>query len=111
VPRWRCVIGTERRRDQRIPLPIPLFVRGQDKSGKHFLDLTLVLNLSAGGALVATREPLPPSSQIMLELPSAPLPSFIHSLQRNHGLKGRVIRSTSRDSYYVCAVRFARPLI
>lgn len=103
--------GKERRRDQRIPLPIPIFVRAQDKAGNDFLDLTLVLNFSARGALVATRKPLPASSKIMLELPSAPLPTFIHSLQRNHGLKGRVIRSTSKDSYYLCAVRFARPLI
>jgi hypothetical protein len=110
ITRWRCAIGIERRRDQRLPLPIPLFLRGQDSKGKEFFDLSLALNVSAGGALVATREALPRSLKITLELPCAPLPSPFYSLQMKGGLHGRVIRSTNKDSYFLCAVRFARPL-
>jgi hypothetical protein len=107
----RCVIGAERRRFQRLPLAIPLFLRGVDKEGKDFLDFTLALDISAGGALVATRRSLARASWLHLEMPTAPIPAFHLPFQSKRALSGRVVRSMDRDSYYLCAVRFARPLI
>lgn len=110
-PPRRCAISAERRRFQRLPLAIPLFLRGRDKAGKEFLDFTLALDVSGGGALVATRRPLPKATKLTLEVPTAPLPAFIYSLQARRALEGRVIRSVSRDTYNLCAVRFTRPLL
>jgi hypothetical protein len=109
--RRRCAIGAERRRFQRLPLPIPLFLRGVDGDGQDFLDFTLALNVSGGGALVATRRSLPRASRLCLEMPTAPVPPFHIPLQPNRALSGRVVRSVDKDTYYLCAVRFARPLI
>ena len=108
---WRCAIALEQRRDQRIPLSIPLLLRGLDKNGKAYLDLTLALNVSAGGALVATREHLRPASRVTLEVPSVPLPFAFYSLQNKSDLRARVLRSTNKNGYYLCAVRFAHPLV
>jgi hypothetical protein len=96
---------------QRLPLPIPLFLRGQDKLGQPFLDLTLALNVSAGGALLATLRRLHPPTEVTLEVPNAALPTPINFLQMEQGLKGQVIRTTDKGSYHLCAIRFARPLL
>ncbi len=109
--KWRCVIDLERRQFQRLPLEIPLFLRGVDKEGKKFLDFTVALDISAGGALVATRRLLARASWLYLEMPTAPLPPFTHPVRPKHALSGRVVRSTDKGTYYLCAVRFARPLI
>ena len=101
----------ERRRFYRLPLAIPLFLRGVDKDGKGFLDFTQALNFSAGGALVATRRLLPRGSWLHLEMPASPVPLFHLPRQPKRTVAGRVVRNMDRDTYYLCAVRFARPLI
>jgi len=103
-------LGAERRHWQRLPLAIPLFLRGTDKEGKEFIDFTLALNVSAGGALVATRRPLSASTKLSLEIPSAPLPRVITALKPIRSLKARIVRSTQKDSYSLCALRFSHPL-
>jgi len=104
-------MAEERRRFQRLPLPIPVFLRGWDKAGKEFLDFTLALDISAGGALVATQRRLQKGSKLTLEIPTAPLPAIICALQTRRALQGRVIRSVNKDTYNLCAVRFAHPLL
>src|SRR5260370_42585230 len=74
-------LRSERRHWQRLPLAIPLFVRGVDKHGKDFLDFTVALNISAGGALVAIRRPLPRASVLSQEVPSSPWPQLTARLQ------------------------------
>jgi hypothetical protein len=104
-------MGAERRRFQRLPLEIPLFLRGVDKEGKKFFDFTLALDISAGGALVATRRTLARACWLYLELPTAPVPTFLLPVQPKPALSGRVVRTLDKDTYYLCAVRFARPLV
>jgi hypothetical protein len=101
----------DRRRHQRLPLAIPLFLRGVDQNGKEFLDFIQVLDFSAGGALVATRRSLPRASLLHLEMPTAPVPLFRLPHQPKRSVKGRVVRSEDKDTYYLCAVKFSRPLV
>lgn len=108
---WRYVIGTDKRRYQRLPLAIPIFLKGRDEGGKEFLELTMALNVSAGGALLVTRKLLPRASRLTLEMPTSPIQAFLCSPKSRRSLQGRVVRSTSRDFFNLCAVRFARPLI
>ncbi len=101
---------TDRREWKRLPLTIPVFIRGTDNNGKEFLDFTVALNVSGGGALLATRQPLSRSARLSLEIPSTPLPQSLQSASPRP-LKARVIRTASKDSYNLYGLRFSRPLI
>jgi len=101
----------ERRSHERIPLAIPIFVRGADSEGKEFLEFATTLNISSGGALLATRRYLPQSSSILLEIPSTPLPrvnQFPHPARR---LRARLLRASSLEGYQLWALKFAAPLV
>ncbi len=108
-PRWG--IGGERRRYPRIPLAIPLFLRGIDKAGKPFLDFTLALNLGAGGALFWSRRTFPLATKLSLEIPTPPVPGLPLPMQSKRAFQGRVIRGISEESLNLYAIRFARPLV
>ena len=110
-----CVVArratTERRRWQRLPLAIPVFVRGGDERGKEFLEFANALNISAGGALLVTRRYLPRSSKVSLEIPSAPLPNLASKPYFVRTLQARVVRLDLADKYHLWGVQFTRPLI
>jgi hypothetical protein len=106
-----CRIASDRRQWQRLPLAIPLFLRGCDRSGKEFLDFTTALNVSAGGALVAARRPLRPSTRLSLEIPSSPLPRLPASPNAVSSLKAKIVWSATKDTYNLYALRFNRPLL
>src|SRR5512140_3099620 len=102
--------GSERRKHQRLPLSIPVFVRGTDNEGKEFLEFATALNISAGGILLATRRSLPKSSNISLEIPVAPLPPTTASSQSVRNLKARLVRVTHGDRCHLVGLRFSKPL-
>src|SRR5215831_18172901 len=82
----------ERRQSPRLPLAIPIFVRGVDDSGKEFLEFTTTLNISGSGVLLAMRRSLPLASQILLEIPAAPLPKVAAPPQFVRNLKAHIVR-------------------
>ncbi|PYV10876.1 MAG: hypothetical protein DMG23_06190 [Acidobacteria bacterium] len=92
-------------------MAIPLFVGGVDKQGREFLDFTVAVNISAGGALVPIRRALRRSARLSLEIPSSPWPRVVTQLRSIRALQARVVRSSGEDSYNLCAIRFTRPLI
>lgn len=100
----------ERRKNERIPLAVPVFVRGKDAEGKEFLEFATALNVSTGGALLATRRFLAPFSAIALEVPSAPLPRTRALPRAVRRLRARLLRVTVVDGYQLWGVRFSRPL-
>lgn len=103
-------ITSERRRWQRLPLTIPVFVRGVDERGNEFLEFSSLLNISRGGALLAIRRYLPRRSQLSLEIPFAPMPRVSlppHSLRT---LRARVVRVTHSEGCQLLGLRFARAL-
>ncbi len=100
----------DRREWKRLPLAIPVFVRGTDKNGKEFLDFTVALNVSGGGALLVSRQPLSRSAKLSLEIPSSPLPQAI-TAESARSFKAQVVRTASKENYNLYALRFRRPLI
>jgi hypothetical protein len=100
----------ERRTWQRIPLAVPVFVRGTDESGANFLEFTAALNVSAGGILVSLRHHVARRSQVCLEIPatSAPLAHRATAAARN--LFARLVRVGEAPGGQVYAFRFRRPL-
>jgi hypothetical protein len=100
----------ERRKFQRLPLSIPVFVRGVDDSGKEFLEFATALNISAGGILLATRRSLPKAASLALEIPVAPLPADSLSSQSVRSLKAKTVRVTHGDRYHLVGLRFTRAI-
>ena len=101
----------ERRKWPRLPIAIPVFVRSRDEKGKEILEFATALNVSAGGALVAVRRSLPLSTQVLLEIPSAPL-AVTNSLPKAaRNLRARTMRVTHADGYHLVGLKFSRPLV
>ena len=103
--------GSERRKHQRLPLSIPVFVRGVDQDGKEFLEFATALNISAGGILLATRRSLPRSSSLALEIPVAPLPPRSESPQSVRSLKAKLVRITHGERCHLVGLKFNKPLL
>jgi hypothetical protein len=101
--------GNERRKWVRLPLAIPVFVRGRDENGKEFLEFATALNVGAGGMLVAIRRVLLSTAQIRLEIPSAPVAPSLPSNSRT--LRAKALRTTPAEGYYLVGLKFARPLL
>jgi hypothetical protein len=101
----------ERRRWPRLPLAIPVFVRGRNGQGKDFLEFSILLNESAGGVLLAIRKPLRRWSRVSLEIPSAPLLRNIKLPRTVRMLRARVVRISYLGSCNLCGLQFARPLL
>jgi hypothetical protein len=102
---------TERRKWTRLPLAIPVFVRSRDEKGKEFLEFATALNVSAGGALVAVRRSLPPTAQVILEIPSAPLAAIAALPKAARTLRARTLRIAHAEGYHLLGLKFSRPLL
>lgn len=100
----------DRRRWDRLPLAIPVFARGVDEKGKDFLDFTTVVEVSAGGAVLATRRNLPPMSRLTLEIPSAPLNERAAGRSSVRTLRAKIVRVTSSERCHLAALEFIHPL-
>ena len=99
----------ERRRWQRLPLAIPIFVHGIDERANPVTEFSTTLNISAGGALLAMRASLSPSRRILIQVPAGfPKPHLPVRTQQK--FPARVLRITRRDHWYLCAVAFSSPL-
>jgi PilZ domain len=95
-----------RRRWDRLPLAIPVFVRGLDKQGNTFLEFTAAFNINRGGMLLACTKELPPSEPVELEIPFAkvPWPQADHQFIRH--LKGRIAHATPVKGCHLYGIEF-----
>ncbi len=100
----------ERRRWERLPLAIPVFARGFDDKGKDFLDFTTVLDVSGGGAMLATRRNLSRAGRLTLEIPSAPLNEKVAGITSTRTLRAKIVRVSQSDRCQLCALEFIRPI-
>ncbi len=100
----------ERRQWPRLPLAIPIFVRSKDEKGKDFLEFATAMNVSAGGALVAVRRSLPHSTEVLLEIPTAPFLAAKGRGQTAKNMRARAVRVEHADGYQLVGLRFTRPL-
>ncbi len=101
----------ERRQWERLPLAVPVFVRGRDERGKDFLEFATAMNIGAGGALVAMGHVLPANSAVSLEIPSGPTPGgegFPNAVRR---LRARLCRVERSNQHQMLAFKFSRPLL
>ena len=101
----------DRRQWARIPVAIPVFVRGKDHDGKEFREFTTAFNIGGGGVLLATRRFVPRSAKVYLEIPAGPLSSQPMPQKYYRDLVGRAVTVTHTEQCYLCGVKFTRPLI
>jgi hypothetical protein len=59
----------ERRRERRVPVHLPMVVRGTDRTGSPFEERTSSENLCRGGSAFATHQPLDLGDQLEIQIP------------------------------------------
>jgi hypothetical protein len=104
-------VETDRRMWQRLPLAIPVFIRGADRQGNEFVELTCAIDISAGGALVTMRRELKAGSRLKVEIPCVPVPDRRRKAPRSQVLTAKVLRTSAGDNTSVSALKFAKALI
>jgi hypothetical protein len=62
----------ERRRERRVPVNLPMLVRGTDSAGERFEEHTASVNLCRGGAAFATRYTLDLGTRLEISIPASP---------------------------------------
>ena len=70
----------------------------------------IIINVSAGGALVAIRRSLPLFSQVSVEIPTAPFASSEAFPQAVRLLPAQIIRLTHGEGHHLMGLKFAAPI-
>ncbi len=97
------------RKYPRLPIAFPIFVHAIERDGRSFLEFATVLNVSAGGALLAVRK-VPRARHVSLEIPV--LPALAADMPKAHRqIKASVVRSESREHMTLLGLQFHRPLV
>lgn len=102
--------NNERRRWGRLPISVPFFIRGEKDNGEELLEFASALNLSAGGALLASRKPLDPGALVRLEIPVA----LVNKAQLPRSvflLPAKLMRCTPDREYFLLGFEFESPLV
>lgn len=100
----------QRRRAPRIPLQVPVFLRGSDSSGVEFVELTKTLNIGSAGACIASTHILRSDQIVYLTVP-APSPvssSFVPN--ETPPIAARVLRQDVAGDMRLFGLEFLRPL-
>ncbi len=81
----------ERREYYRLPIRVPIFIKGIDKNGDEFVELTHTINVSASGACLITRRDLAQSADLLVSIP-APVSSAGSPQDQDFRFPAKVIR-------------------
>jgi hypothetical protein len=60
----------DRRAHYRLPIRVPIFIKGIDQQGDQFLELTHTVNVSASGACFLCERDLKVASDLMISIPA-----------------------------------------
>ncbi len=98
----------ERRRERRVPVHLPIVVRGTDRTGLSFEEHTSSENFCRGGAAFATRYPLDLGSQLEIKIPVVPTAA---SEDTEFATQGRIVHvKPGRDEHEtIVGVEFTGP--
>jgi hypothetical protein len=78
----------ERRRERRVPVQLPMMVRGTDRAGKWFEERTSSVNLCRGGAAFSTRFALDLGTKLEINIP---VPPAAGEAELEFATQGRVV--------------------
>lgn len=103
--------GPARRRWDRLPIAIPIFVRGTDETGKRFVEFTTAANINAGGMLLLSRRPFSPGLLVTLEIPT-PTPFFQAPGHCSSSVMSAVVLYANySEGYHLCGLELIQPLL
>jgi hypothetical protein len=98
----------ERRRERRVPVHLPILVRGTDRAGEKFEERTSSVNLCRGGAAFSTRYVLALGDRLQINIPVAPTPADPEGDLATHGRVVHVVPgATPRE--LIVGVEFTGP--
>ena len=102
----------DRRAHYRLPIRVPIFVKGIDKQGSEYFELTHTIDVSASGACFLSRRPLEIMADLLVSIPA---PVDINSnMSENYDFKfpAKIVRIDNglANSNNRVSVRFAKPL-
>jgi hypothetical protein len=100
----------EERKWARLQLAIPVFIRTKDGNGKDSLEFATAINISPGGALVVVRRSLPRSTQVSIEIPSAPIGPVDGLKTSSRIMQAKAVWVAHLNDYHLLGLKFARPL-
>lgn len=81
----------DRREYYRLPIRVPVFIKGIDRSGDEFFELTHTVNVSASGACLITRRDLAYSADLLVSIP-APVISDVGPEDHDFRFPAKVVR-------------------
>ena len=98
----------ERRRERRVPVHLPIVVRGTDLTGASFEERTSSENLCRGGAAFATRMAFDLGSQLEIKIP---IPRVAGETDAEFATQGRVVHFTpgTNERERIVGVMFTGP--
>lgn len=100
-----------RRRWDRLPIVIPIFVRGSDDHNGCFMEFSAATNLNAGGLLLMTRRNLSAGMEITLEIPT-PSPELRPAGQESFNpMPATILYTNYAEGFHWCGVKFTTPLL
>ncbi len=100
----------ERRRSPRLHLQVPMFIRGTDSYGEDFLDLSKTLDISSGGAFLASSRSIQPNELLSLTIPAPPPSSAGMIPAAMAPIQARVRRLQAAGDMTLVGVEFLKPL-
>jgi len=98
----------ERRRERRVPVQLPMLVRGTDRTGASFEERTASVNLCRGGAAFATRYALDLGAKVEINIPAV---SSTGDKDAGFMTQGRIVHLArgSNDLQLIVGVEFTGP--
>jgi len=102
----------DRREHYRLPIRVPIFVKGVDKYGNEYFELTHTVDVSASGACFFSKRALEASADLLVSIPA---PVDINSnMSENYDFKfpAKIVRIHNglANSSNRIGVRFTKPL-
>ena len=98
----------ERRRERRVPVKLPMLVRGTDRTGEWFEEHTSSENLCRGGAAFTTRYAMDLGMKIEINIPASPSAADPDAEFSTHGRIVHLIPG-SNESEMIVGVEFTGP--
>jgi hypothetical protein len=100
----------ERRRWNRLPICVPMFVRWTDERKRRPLEFATALNIGGGGALLAMRHGAPVGTTLSIDIPCAVILGEIQLSGSVNQITALVVRVARQDKACLVAASFAAPL-
>ena len=103
-------MNTDRRRWERLPICVPMFVHWSSDQGRELNEFATALNISAGGALLAMHRCAPIGTKVRIEIPCAPVINNVQPGKAVNHFYAEVVRIETSGTTHVVGAQFVPPV-